>query len=399
MKIALSKIAETKPDTFKVIAKEFSHFDYYITQWLLIHAYTANGQYFADDAISYLCDVPSRFETGYLENSRWAARKLIEAVTPHCNDNSLLKLENILLNYYTHREKSNAGYKSFGYTQFTLLEGVEPKRRSQKITHRIEQWRRKFSKSPKPPKTMEVVKVGSPIPEKSAQKMTDEQWLKAIAHYNTDEREWTEDISRSGGAIELSRLLENQTQLEKKRFADLLYQFPKDTNTYYFEAILRGIVGDELDVQTILKVCKYCHELPGRPCGRFITNPISSLKNQQLPNELFDIVIWYATEDPDPDKELWRTEASNGNCYYGGDILTNGLNTVRGNAADCMADLIFADKNRGSYFLSSIEKLAQDPLITVRSMAAKVMIALLKYDRNLAVKLFLSLCNTFSFAI
>ena len=113
-----------------------------------------------------------------------------------------------------------------------------------------------------------------------------------------------------------------------------------------------------------------------------------------MPPEALELVAWYATNDLDPDQELWRTQTSSGDVYYSGDILTNGINTARGTAAIAMAKLIDRDGNRIRYFLAALENMVQDSSIAVRSWVAQALLAVLRHDRDLAVRLFQKLCDT-----
>jgi hypothetical protein len=107
-----------------------------------------------------------------------------------------------------------------------------------------------------------------------------------------------------------------------------------------------------------------------------------------LPEEALDIVAWYATEDPDPEQELWSPRPT------GRDILTAAINSVRGSAAEAMAKLTFADSNRVTYLLPSIERMVRDASIAVRCCVADILTAVLKHDRELAIRLFEQLCDT-----
>jgi hypothetical protein len=100
------------------------------------------------------------------------------------------------------------------------------------------------------------------------------------------------------------------------------------------------------------------------------------------------IIAWYATEDPDPKQELWRSRGT------GRHILTAAINSVRGSAAEAMGKVIFVDGNRITHFLPAIEHMIYDPSIAVRSCVAAVLIAVFKHDRDLAVRLFEPLCDT-----
>jgi hypothetical protein len=203
-----------------------------------------------------------------------------------------------------------------------------------------------------------------------------------------------EDDFFQGGAHELSGVLERRTKEEPERFAQLALRFPDDTHRYYFDAVLHGIAEAGVSTQTLLEICRRCHELPGRPSGRSICDAVEKAAERTLPEELLEIVAWYATEDPDPDQELWRTDAGNGQPYYGGDILTTGINSVRGRAAEAIAALIFRDAERTPNFSQALERMVEDTSIAVRACVASALTAVLNYDRGLAVKLFKRLCGT-----
>ena len=283
---------------------------------------------------------------------------------------------------------------------FTLVSGITAVRRSQEADKRLEELRRKFGgPEPDAPRPMKAEWVPSPIPEQAAEKMSDEQWLSAIRQHDSDEHGLTQDGHLGGGALELSRVLENQVKQEPERFAKLVLEFPEDANPSYFEAVLRGISDANLDLETVVRVCEWCHRIEGRPLGREICEPIVGLAKDNVPPEVLDLVAWYATEDPDPKQELWRTRVTPQNTsevehYYRGDVLTNGINTSRGRAAQAIARLIENDNQRIAYFQSALARMVQDPSTAVRSCVAQALIAVLRFDRDLAVELFQKLCNT-----
>ena len=395
MEIALSQLARQHPEMYRPVVASFWESPFETIQYLLIRSLASNGALFADEAVAHLCEKPERLEIGYLENPRWATRQLIESISPHCSDENLRQLEAMLLGYYPEREMSARGRLQYGYAQFTLLSGITAVRRSQEANKRLAELRRKFGQEqPEAPVPMKVEYVPSPIPEQAADKMSDGQWLSAIRRHD-GEHGFGQDGHLSGGALELSRVLENQVKQEPERFAGLVLKFPDETHPSYFEAVLRGISEADLDVDTIVRVCERCHRIEGRPLGRVICDPIANSATGNVPPEALDLVAWYATEDPDPDQELWRTPvSSSGEFYYGGDILNHGINTARGRTAQAIARLIEGDQERIAYFRPALEKMVQDPSIAVRSCVAQALIGVLRFDRNLAVELFKRLCNT-----
>lgn len=413
MKMALSSLAANQPKDFANIAKQQLRSSNFETiQYLLIRAYAANGERFADEAIDYICEQPARLQTGYRGagngNVRaapyWATRQMLEAITPHCYEEKLIKLQAMILDYYTDYEKIPDCRWFRGYPQLILLDAIPPHQRTEAATRRLQEWRRKFtdlkllepSGKIKPPESAQAYLVGPPIPEAAADKMTDEQWLRAIARYDYDDAGSRFQRSREliGGADQLSSLLEREVKQEPARFASLIWRFPDKANPCYFDAVLRGIAEVGIDVETAVRVCQRCHQLSQRPCGRSICWLIEKLAELPYPLTALDMIICYALEDPDPKQELWRTETPNGQVYYGGDILSAGINSTRGSALDTIAKLIFADKNRASYFQLPLQQIVRDPSIAVRSCAAEALTSVLNYDRDVAVSLFQQLCAT-----
>jgi len=114
METSLSALATHKPDVFWIIAEsQLLNSNFETIQHLLVRAFTANAERFADEAVSYLCEKPVRLKQGYsfvTGNAHaapfWATRELLEAVTLHCSVDQLERLESVVLTFYTAYEKS-----------------------------------------------------------------------------------------------------------------------------------------------------------------------------------------------------------------------------------------------------------------------------------------------------
>jgi len=196
-----------------------------------------------------------------------------------------------------------------------------------------------------------------------------------------------------GDAHQLSQVLEAVAKKDPQRFARLALRFPEGTHRYYFDAVLRAVGEAGVRTDTLLELCLKCHGLPGRPCGSWLCGAVGRVAERDLPAELFDMVCWYATEDPDPEHETWREESGNGNYLYGGEPFSAGINSTRGRAALAIADLIFPRKARVGAFLPTLERLVDDPSLAVRSCAARALVATMIHDKDLAVGLFVRLCE------
>lgn len=197
-----------------------------------------------------------------------------------------------------------------------------------------------------------------------------------------------------GGPHELSGVLEKLVRNDPDRFAKLALKFPEDTNIHYFNAVLRGVTDSNANLDNIINLCKYCHDLPNRPCGHWITQPIANFAKEKLLNDVLEIISWYAIDDPDPAEELWKPNNSRGTVYYGGEIHNAGLNSVRGMAAESIGKMIYYNKDLITYFLPTLNKMVNDSSIAVRSRVARTLIMLLGHNNDLALELFKKLLNT-----
>ena len=206
-----------------------------------------------------------------------------------------------MLGYYPDRERSTQGRRQYGYAQFTLLTGITATRRSPEANKRLEELRRKFGQiQPEAPKPMKMEPVPPPIPEHAAEKMSDKQWLSAICQYDDDWHGLEQDDHFTGGAVQLSRILESEVKQDPRRFAELVSEFPNDANPSYFEAVLRGISDANLDLETIVRVCERCHRIEGRPLGRVICEPIANATNGDVPPKALDLVALVRSRGPGP---------------------------------------------------------------------------------------------------
>ncbi len=392
LEIALGQVAASSPEQFVPYATRLRTSDTQTAQYLLVRAYTANGQRFADEAAAYLCERPERFHTGWMDEGHWASRLLLEAITPHCSDGNLKQLGDAVMGYYTDYERSAKSYKkgygtAFGYYQFVLLNGIVSERRSQSLQRQLEEWRRKFRRQDgDPAQGIRGGFVGPPISIDACQRMTDAQWLTAIAEYDSEQTRWSRD-PMVGGAHQLSYQLEAKTKQEPIRFAELMLRFPVTTHLAYFEAVVRGLGSANDDIEIAVKVCRFCHSLPGRPCGRWITDPIKRLGQQQVPDELLDMVVWYATEATDPLADGGSSDVRQRET----ELEFKGINSVRGAATIAIADLMFDDRSRTEFFMPALKRLVQDPSPAVRTCAVTALTAALNADRDVAVQLFLRL--------
>ena len=94
---------------------------------------------------------------------------------------------------------------------------------------------------------------------------------------------------------------------------------------------------------------------------------------------------------PRPRQRALERQATAGKPYYGGDILTHGINTTRGRAAEAIRDLILIDAGYIARFRTTLDRLVSDKSISVRSCVASTLRAVARHDPPLALELFTKL--------
>lgn len=372
--------------------------DFETIQFLIIRAYEANGAYFADIAADYLCQHEGGLRSGYTSDRYWATCELLKAITPYCSETHLERLERRIMNYYPSGERRAGNHDQFGFAQFRLLSVVAPGRRGEKARRRLMELQRKFGpEQHDPPRGIVVSHVESPVPESALDKMSDKQWLNAMATYSEDDSRTQRDGKVVGGADEVAHQLQGLASQDPDRFAQLTFQMPEDTNPQYFNAVLRGLAAstDQATTALIFSVCEKCHALPGRPCGASLSDLLTRLAHLPLPGQMLDMLGWYAVEDPDPSEELWRKKAPTGSAYYyGGNVESAGRNSIRGRAFVAIAHMLFEDPSRIEHFRLVLNHAVADKSVAVRSQVAHALTAALLYDREAAVAWFKQLCDT-----
>jgi hypothetical protein len=388
---ALRQLACEMPDAFRELLDAHYDTEYETVCSLLFEGLAANVERFADAAAEFVLADTRRLSVGRSSDDRWATRELLAAITPHCSAENFVRLETTVLSFFTQWERCKEGQRGRGMAQFTLLEAMDAARRSNLARRRLMEWQRKFNtEKPPEPFGMRGGVVGSPIPTEATRKMKDWQWLRAFARYDSEDSRHRDFLK--GGAHQLSQELEARAKEDPERFVALAEQMPDDTHVYYFDALLRGIGASDHDVaiSATRALVERCHILPGRPCGRWIGHPLRRHSDAPLPEELVEILSWYAINDPDPPAV---SGDSFGESSEEERVELQGLNSVRGGVAYEIAVHIHRHEKNVEPFTAAIESLVSDVSAAVRGMAIRTLTALLRHELQHAVELFVELAS------
>jgi hypothetical protein len=408
---AMQRLSKEQPSQLDALTRDLEQIHHPTAATLLLCAWGENGERYSDRIVEYLLTSKEWLQLGLIAwgtgNGHAAiSRGAIRAAAPYCSAANYDRLEAAIVGLVTDHETQEP--KRRGYTSMLLLECLPSSRQSQDARKRFEELKRKFPwEKFEMPGPSEVVTVVSPIPRRATELMTDEQWLSAMRQYTTDSSERYQRFGR-GGKYELTSELRRAAQIEKDRFARLALRMEDAILSTYFEAVLSGITSEKeepgvenklpesakqpLDVESIVRVIERIHALPEQPCGKEISWAIRKIADRNPSPAVIPIIAHYALNDPDPQKESWQ-EKSGKTPMWGGDPHFQGMNSVRGSAAEAVASLLFANKGHYSALQPTIAALVNDPSVAVRSCVVPILVAMLNFDRPSAVGFFLKLCE------
>lgn len=266
---ALEKLAENNAGNIANIIEGLRRHETYMANFFLLRTYTAGARHFADEAAVELCDKPWRFNCGYSDSSYWVAMQLIKAIAPVCSDDNRIRLEKSILHYVPKFERSPQGYRSRGAASFMLLSALPIELRSEDSKRRFQELERKFGEAEKfirPPEKIEAKTVSSPIEYPATEKMTDEQWLRAIRQHDTDDINWQHP--GRGGASQLAMQMQECLKQEPERFSHIALKLPLDANPVYLERILSGLTNVQVNTEMKLAICRKAYTESREHYGR-----------------------------------------------------------------------------------------------------------------------------------
>lgn len=215
---SLEKLAETDPESIRSLLEELAADPHDGSQFLLYRALSAGGEHFADWAASLLLEGDRRLKCGYILDSYWVARELVVAIAPHVTDEINQQFEDLFRDLRNEHETRH----SSGRAAFTFLSALEERRLTEGGRRRLGEYQRKFNEdAPAKPRRTTAGFIGSPIVSDAARKMTDTQWLSAMAKHDSAKTNWS---ALTGGAREQSHILKEQVVADPARFARLALQ-------------------------------------------------------------------------------------------------------------------------------------------------------------------------------
>ena len=123
---------------------------------------------------------------------------------------------------------------------------------------------------------------------------------------------------------------------------------------------------------------------------------MNTFSGSQLPDEALEMVAWYATKHSDPDPAMVSSDVPyflDGEEKQRYEPITVGINSVRGSAAETIARLLVQDERYLTFFEPHLKSMVRDPSDAARACVAEALLGVLRHNRDLAVELFVELCD------
>jgi hypothetical protein len=373
---ALQRIAPVEATKTIEAVKLLSGEDLGSLDFLACRMLRASG--LADAGSSWLLATDTHLAVGWSSSSRWESRRLIEMSSLKCTDELYALLEARLMDFVPSWEKmaNRISLDSRGSTQLELLTALPSHRLSVRAASRISELKRKFPYwMPAEPSGMSGGSVGSPVATKSAMKMSDAQWLKAI---NTHVGDHTRVANGEfvGGARELAQTFGALVKDDPDRFVKLVLQLDSPNLEPYLEEALRQSAG-AIGVDELTNLCLKLRHDYGETGSRAISFAIGQLP-AEANDELVRLLIEMSSDaDPVADRPPYLDKKTG---TYSVDYAGAGLNSARGGAAAAIRAILFAQPQRTEELLPTVLRLSKDPTLAVRAMAAEATLPIINTD-------------------
>ena len=358
-------------------------------QWLLYQGLIAGASNFASWATELVNEEIDRLFCGPNSNPVWVTSLLLRAIAPHVNPDEHESLE-----FAVRDVRFSFEGRSGGFLAFTLLSGLDETRLTALGRRRLGEYRRKFNQlTPDQPPGVVSGFVQSPISGASAGRMTDRNWLQAMARHDSDEHDWA---TFKGGARELSQMLQQQTKVDPVRFAKLALSTTSSTHPAYSAAILMGLADSSVspdEQESVFDAVRHISGLQRAENDRWLG---AALRNylRTTPIDIVETIRDRALGSPDPadDSPLMDSEERE----PGDRLRMAGINCARGALAQHLGDLLVydVDGSRTAAVVPMLVDMASDSVLAVRSQVAHTIAATLRYGREAATHAFWILIDT-----
>ena len=192
--------------------------------------------------------------------------------------------------------------------------------------------------------------VEAPIPNNRQKYLSDADWLRILRKYD-DETDWGKPRKRrhilDGGVVEMSRALLEQVKLNPERFYRLSKKFDATISSQYISAIINGFAHHEAnaDPHWMFELFQRFHSQITGHSRIGVSNALAKMAPAEVPDEIIDILVNWAKDDPDPDCEDEQKkigEILNHTSELSDGLINRAINSVRSSALEDVCRILFS---------------------------------------------------------
>lgn len=358
---SLNNLSRIESKRFEKFENILQNSNYISSKYILLSVYAKNKE-LSENALNYLFTL-EKCEINLLN------REILELIE-NMDANILLKE----MKKFKEFGKNNFSHRDYEVYEYFLYKPIS------KITHeydeKIDYLEKKYPD--KPLKEKNHAFYHNSVTEEVS-KFSEEQWMIFMKENNRS------PFSSIDGPYDEANALEKCVEKDPKRFINLIKILTKDIHPYYYQAILRGMSNTPLPYNEVITACKKCHELKEKKCGKEIAKLLSKFP-EEIDDEGINLIKYYIYDYDDSDVKY---------CIEGSseEILTEGINTVKGSALYSLANLLYENKKLASNFIDIMEKMVINSPLSIRAILAYVIGAVYNYNHELGLKLFKTLMN------
>jgi hypothetical protein len=273
---AVSRIAQKKPDDFRVIARELASVESLAAHRILAQAYLSNPEVYADDIFEYFTADPRRLRIGERigGSPHYDSRRLYAAAFQYVGARRRSVLEQLILELQPDWEKQALRYR--GITQLRFLKTVPRNLLSGEASDLLGELERKFPDfEPQSPQGVTAGFIGSPIDKAAQEKMSDEAWLSAMQKYDGSGHQHRDFLK--GGVRELASSFSGRVKEDPERFYQLAQRFDESIPLFYIDAAISGLAESEAPAEWVFDLVR---RFASRIEGSFRRNVCWSLQKR-----------------------------------------------------------------------------------------------------------------------
>lgn len=353
---SLSNLSRKELAEFNTYENILQNSNSFASKYILLSVYAKNKE-LSRNAVNYLFSL----EKSQIKLLNREILELIENIDAHILLKELKKFKEFGKNNF-----SSHDYEVYEYYLYNSISEI-----THEYDKKLNYLNEKYPNKPQKEKTSAF--FYNSVTE-DVSKYTDEQWIRFMKENNKS------PFHSIDGPFDEANALENCVKKNPKRFVNLIKRFTRDIHPYYYQAISRGIYNSSLSYKEVIAVCKKCHELEDKTCGKEITKLLTEF-SEEIDDNGISLIKYYIYEYDDSD-ELYCIEGSSE------EIITEGINTVKGSSLDSLANILYENKKLSINFIDILEKMVMDSPLSIRAILAKVIGAVYNYNHQIGLNLF-----------